>query len=158
MAVISVDTAMQHVRADEADRPLVQEYLDAAEEAASRFMGRGLFVDAAALASGKSEIPGLLAQARAEYDAALAAAALIERAEDRERAIVRAGRDYSAAVCGAERIADGMTVTPAITAACLLICGHLFANREDVVVGATVAQLPTGSEALLQPYRANMGV
>lgn len=158
MAVISVDTAMQHVRAYEADRPLVQAYLDAAEEAASRFIGRALFVDAAALAAGKSAIPGLLTQARADYDAALTAAALIEHAEDRERAIVRAGLDYSAAVSGVERIADGMVITPAITAACLLICGHLFANREDVVVGVTVAQLPMGSEALLLSYRANMGV
>lgn len=158
MSVISIELAMQHVRADEADQVMVQAYLDAAEEAASRFIGRALFADAVALAAGKAAIPDLLAQARADYDAALAAAALIEHAEDQERAILRAGYDYSAAVSGVERIADGMVITPAITAACLLICGHLFANREDVVVGTITSQIPMGSQSLLLPYRANMGV
>lgn len=158
MAVISVDTAMQHVRADEADLPLMQAYLDAAEDAAARFMGRCFFADAAALAAGKSTIPSLLAQARAARDAAMTAAALIEHAEDRERAIKRAEIDYSAAVCDAERIAEGLVITPTITAACLLACGHLFANREDVVVGTIATRLPMGFESLLLSYRVNMGV
>ncbi|NYT76550.1 phage gp6-like head-tail connector protein [Alcaligenaceae bacterium] len=45
-----------------------------------------------------------------------------------------------------------------IQAAVLLITGHLYANREDVVVGAPVAKLPMGTMDLLQPYRKCMGV
>ena len=52
----------------------------------------------------------------------------------------------------------GIAINPAIQAALLLIVGHLYANREDVLAGVSVAQLPNGSQSLLQPYRSGMGV
>ena len=52
----------------------------------------------------------------------------------------------------------GIVINPAIQAALLLIVGHLYANREDVLAGVSVAQLPNGSQYLLQPYRAGLGV
>lgn len=52
----------------------------------------------------------------------------------------------------------GIVINPAIQAALLLIVGHLYANREDTVVGLSVTQLPNGAEYLLQPYRAGLGV
>lgn len=42
--------------------------------------------------------------------------------------------------------------------ACLLILGHLYANREDVVTGTIAADLPRGSQALLTPYRVGWGI
>ncbi|WP_341522206.1 head-tail connector protein [Pseudomonas sp. G.S.17] len=51
-----------------------------------------------------------------------------------------------------------IVVNPSITAACLLLAGHLYANREDVATGVSVTQMPMGSTFLLMPYRANMGV
>jgi hypothetical protein len=42
--------------------------------------------------------------------------------------------------------------------ACLLILGHLYANREDVVTGTIATELPRGSQALLTPYRVGWGV
>lgn len=54
--------------------------------------------------------------------------------------------------------ATGIVINAAITAALLLIAGHLYANREDVVSGVSVAQLPSGAQHLLQPYRVGMGV
>lgn len=45
----------------------------------------------------------------------------------------------------------GIHVNEAINAAALLIVGHLYANREDVVVG-NVSVLPMGSDYLLTPY------
>lgn len=52
------------------------------------------------------------------------------------------------------RFVSGYTTVPAsIKAAILLIIGHLYENREDVVVGRQVADLPKGSEYLLNPYR-----
>lgn len=45
-----------------------------------------------------------------------------------------------------------------IRRAILLIVGHLYENREQVVVGASVAELPMGVLFLLQPYRLKMGV
>lgn len=52
----------------------------------------------------------------------------------------------------------GIVINAAIQAALLLIVGHLYANREDVLAGVSVAQLPHGSQYLLQPYRTGMGV
>ena len=52
----------------------------------------------------------------------------------------------------------GIVINPAIQAALLLIVGHLYTNREDVLAGVSVAQLPNGSQYLMQPYRIGMGV
>lgn len=46
----------------------------------------------------------------------------------------------------------------AIRAAMLLTIGHLYENREAVVIGATVAELPLGVQNLLQPFRLSLGV
>lgn len=52
---------------------------------------------------------------------------------------------------------DPMVVNDAIRAAVLLITGHLFRNREDVV-GESVTQLPNGAHSLLWPHRRGLGV
>ena len=44
-------------------------------------------------------------------------------------------------------------VNAAITAAILLIGGHLFENREAVVTGTIATALPMAVESLLAPYR-----
>lgn len=52
----------------------------------------------------------------------------------------------------------GIVINPAIQASLLLICGHLYANREDVVIGVSATQLPNGAQYLLHPYRIGLGV
>lgn len=113
MSLIPIETAMLHVRAEDADRSLVQMYLDAAEDSAVQFLGRSVFVDPEALIT---------------------------------------------AVATGTAGADPVVLNPSITAACLLLAGHLYANREDVVAGVSVTQIPMGSQFLLMPYRVNMGV
>ncbi len=51
-----------------------------------------------------------------------------------------------------------MVATFSVKAAVLLICGHLFANREDVVVGAQSFAMPNGSRDLLRPHRKVQGL
>lgn len=51
-----------------------------------------------------------------------------------------------------------MVATYSVKAAMLLICGHLFANREDVVVGAQSFAMPNGSRDLLRPHRKVQGL
>ncbi|AXO90849.1 phage gp6-like head-tail connector protein [Pseudomonas parafulva] len=63
-----------------------------------------------------------------------------------------------AAVASGEAGAFPMVATSAIKSACLLILGHLYANREDVVVGTISTEMPRGSQALLTPYRVGWGV
>ena len=59
---------------------------------------------------------------------------------------------YDAGETIPEEDTTGIHVNEAINAAVLLIVGHLYANREDVVAGATATQLPMGSEFLITPY------
>lgn len=59
---------------------------------------------------------------------------------------------YDAGETIPEEDTTGIHVNEAINAAVLLIVGHLYANREDVVTGATATQLPMGSEFLITPY------
>lgn len=49
--------------------------------------------------------------------------------------------------------ATGSTVPASIRAAMMLIIGHLYEHREDVVVGVPAMELPKGAERLLNPYR-----
>lgn len=51
-----------------------------------------------------------------------------------------------------------MVCNKQIKSACLLILGHLYANREDVVTGTISTEIPRGSEALLTPHRIGWGV
>jgi hypothetical protein len=53
---------------------------------------------------------------------------------------------------------DPILVNPSIRAACLLIAGNLYGNREDVVVGTISSELPMGSKSMLMPYRIGLGV
>ncbi len=41
----------------------------------------------------------------------------------------------------------------AITAAVLLLTGHLYANRETTAIGASVSDIPFGVDRLIAPYR-----
>ena len=66
--------------------------------------------------------------------------------------------DLDAAVLAETAGADPVVLNPSIEAACLLITGHLFAHREDVVMGVSSVALPRGSEFLLFPYRVGMGI
>jgi uncharacterized phiE125 gp8 family phage protein len=45
-----------------------------------------------------------------------------------------------------------------IKAAMLLHIGALYAQREQIIVGSTVAQLPWGAEQLLRPYRMQLSM
>jgi hypothetical protein len=71
---------------------------------------------------------------------------------------------YADAQSLAEAIAAGvagekpMLSNAKFKSACLLILGHLYANREDVVIGTIATDLPRGSQALLTPYRVGWGI
>lgn len=52
----------------------------------------------------------------------------------------------------------GMLANFAYKAAVLLICGHLFLNREDVVTGVTAEKLPMGAHDLLRHHRWSFGL
>jgi hypothetical protein len=64
----------------------------------------------------------------------------------------------AAAIFDSSAGSDPILINPSIRAACLLILGSLYANREDVVVGVALSELPMGSRSLLTPYRVGWGI
>lgn len=66
--------------------------------------------------------------------------------------------ELDAAIAAGTAGEEPMVATFAVKAAMLLICGHLFANREDVVVGAQSFSMPNGSRDLLRPHRRSQGL
>jgi len=103
---------------------------------------------------------------KAEEDDRVHVALLLEAAEDSASQFLNR-RFFADQVALEQAVIDGaagrspMVISAAVRAACLLILGHLYANREDTVTGintASVVALPMGSQALLTPYRIGWGV
>lgn len=163
MSLIGLPEAKAHLRL-ESDYPddQVQPKLSAAEQGAMQFINRRAFEDAAEQAIAIAGLPAMLTAAGVAYKAAIEAAFALEDCDARNAAI-----EYA---CQARR--DALTMAretyasiskddprwPIFESGALLILGHLFANREDVVVGASVAEMPNGSGHVLYPLRVGLGV
>ena len=158
MSVIDIDLAMRHLLAEPDDQVLIQAQLDAAEDAASRYLQRRFFADDAALIAATSAVTGQRLAARTIYDASLLSADDIENTCDRDTARQQARQVFLDASARINAIALGIVINPSISAACLLKLGHLFANREEVVTGVSAVELPLASQNLLMPYRIGMGI
>jgi hypothetical protein len=158
MSVIDISVGMEHLLAEPEDEAMVQIKLNAAEKSAVAYLQRQFFVDQPALNAARATVPGAITQTRSDFDAAVAAAELIDNACDRELALEVAVANFKEARDEIGRISRGMVINDAIVAACLLILGNLYANREDVVIGTISSVLPKGSSSLLTPYRIEMGV
>lgn len=154
MTFVTTSEAKLHLRVDSTDEDaLIAVYITAAEQSAVSLLDRGVYVDGTALGVAKAAAPGELETASAAYDAAIEAAQAMTDDALQAAATQTAENAWLKACVTHRQTMDGMVVNEAIKAAVLLIVGHLFANREDVVAGVSVAQLPNGAEWLLQPYK-----
>lgn len=158
MSVIDIELAMKHLLAEPEDQVLVEAQLDAAEEAAQQFLQRRFFIDQAAVNAAKSETVQRTRAARVVYAAAVAVADLPDNHELRCRLREQARQSLAETYESIDMDEYGIVINAAITAACLLKLGHLFANREEVVTGTIATELPLASKSLLMPYRIRMGV
>lgn len=154
MIFVTTSEAKLHLRVDSADEDaLIGVYITAAEQMAIALLDRGVYADDAALGVAKAAAPGELDTAIAAYEAAIAAAEALADETAIAAAIQTAGNGLLRAQVAHRHAMDGMVVNEAIKAAVLLIVGSLYTQREDVVVGVSVAQMPNGAEWLLQPYK-----
>lgn len=154
MSFVQLAEAKLHLRVDGTDEDaLIGLYINAAEQAAIKALDRGVYVDGTALGVAKAAAPGELDTAIAAYESAIAAAEALADESAKAASIQTAGNGLLRAKVAHRHAMDGMVVNEAIKAAVLLIVGHLYANREDVVAGVSVAQMPNGAEWLLQPYK-----
>lgn len=129
MTIVSIDAALEHLRADSADTADIQRKIDAAVEIAEQYIGRRIYADKVAAKEARTQ-------------------ALIDLALEP----VDASDCYELTMQS-----RAIATNPAIEISVLLILGTLYAHREDVVVGASVAELPIAATHRLQPYRV-MGV
>jgi hypothetical protein len=152
---ITLATAKAHLRVThDAEDALIGLYLTGAEQAAVQRLDRNVYVDSTALSAAVAGAPAVFAAAVAAYAAATTAALDITDDDEQAEALRVADLVYARARIESRQVNDGIVINDAIAAAVLLTLGHLYANREDVVAGLSVTQLPSGADALLQPYRA----
>lgn len=153
--LIDLDTAKAHLRVDGADDDaIIAVYIGAAERAASEYIERLIYADQAALTAAWAAVPAELTAATTAYDAAMLAAGALDAGAEQDMAVLGAKEAYTTAKTAARMAYQGIVINDQIRAAILLTIGHLYANREDAVVGASVAALPMGCNFLLQPFRA----
>lgn len=155
MSFVTLPEAKLHLRGvDGTDEDaLIGVYITAAEQMAIALLDRGVYADGTALGVAKAAAPAELTAATATYTSAIAAAQALADATEQAAATQAAESAYLRAKVAYRQTMDGIVVNDTIRAAVLLIVGHLFANREDVVAGVSVAQLPNGAEWLLAPYK-----
>lgn len=123
--MIPIDVAMQHLQAEEDDRPQVERKLHSAIVTAENFIDRRLFANIDDLQMAKAQ-------------ALLAKKAL--------------GDDEVYQLAQINRLLRGIVIDPAIEIGILLILGDLYANRENTAIGG-VYELPMGAKFHLEPYR-----
>ena len=154
MSFVTLAEAKLHLRVDGTDEDaLIGLYINAAEQAAVKALDRGVYADNTALQTAMAAAPAALTAATAAKEAAVTAAEALTDADEKAAALQAAENAYLRAKVAYRQACDGIVVNDQIKAAVLLIVGHLYANREDVVVGAAVSALPNGADHLLQPYK-----
>lgn len=155
MTFVTLAEAKLHLRVDDStEDTLIAACIGAAEQTAASIIDRDLFADSTAWAAAAAAAPAALAAATLAYADAIAAADLITDDAERAETINTADNAMLRARAAYRCTQDGMVVNDTIKAAVLLLVGHLFANREDVATGVSIAKLPQGAEWLLQPFKA----
>lgn len=154
MSFVQLAEARLHLRVDCPDEDaLIWLYINAAEQAAINALDRGVYADSTELQTAMAAAPAALAAATAAKDSAVAAAEALTDADEKAAALKAAENAYMRALVAYRQVFDGIVVNDQIKAAVLLTVGHLYAHREDAVVGASVSALPNGADHLLQPYK-----
>lgn len=155
MSFVSLAEAKIHLRATDGtdEDALITAQIAAAEATVVKALDRGVYANDTALQAAMTAAPAALTAATAAKEAAAAAAEAIDDEAEQAAALQVAETTYMRALVAYRQAFDGIVVNDSIKAAVLLIVGHLYANREDVVVGASVASLPNGADYLLQPYK-----
>lgn len=146
MSIVSIETAINHLRADAGDSVDIQHKLDAAQEIAEQFIGRRIYANYlfvyAAAKTAMAEMESLIAEKETVLKSSV---------DDYLKNIQREQLDsrwYEILMA-----ARGIATNGAIEVAILLILGTLYEHREDVVAGVSVTKLPIAAEHRLQPYR-----
>lgn len=156
MPLLTPEECIAHCNADPADASLLTDLLAAAESAVAGHLNRAFFSAQADLIAAQDALPQAAGDAQDAYEAAMAAAAELVNPAARQMATALATERLKEAKIGFQRVLFGMVASPRVRAAVRLTLGNLYANREEVVVGASAARLPQGVPELLRADRREM--
>jgi len=147
--MIDLTLARQHLKADNetVEDDLIEQYIASATSACEGYCNRKFYQTLQQKTEDYQVALADLEVARDARDAALAAAT-----NDEVKWIVI--NDYIAKRGAVLARCNGVVIDDTITAAILMMLGHFYRNRQEVVVsqysGAT--QLPAGAKRILEPY------
>jgi hypothetical protein len=125
MAFVAPQAAADHLRADVAD-PRIPPLLAAAERLAVETLDRNIYATQSALDAAIGAAAAALATAKAAYESAMTAAALLTDTELRESAQAAANRRWMNAVAEHERTQAGKIVNDTIKTAILLLMQQMY--------------------------------
>jgi hypothetical protein len=148
--MIDLALARQHLKIDEGDTTedaLVTQYIDSATSACEGYCNRKFYASVTEWRDDYTAAMTALDNARTARDTAL------EGVTDcGTRSIITDRYNSQRAAC--LRRIHGIVVDGTIRAAILMVLGHFYRNRQEVVVaqysGAT--QIPAGAKRILEPY------
>lgn len=158
MPVIDIEKAKTHLRVDDDAGDDVAIKLASAIDIAEQYLNRKIYESAQSLKDAKSTIPALVNEATQQYGESIANAQGILDHSFQKSAIEAAKSNKDDALRAVRMVELGIVVNPSLEIGVLMLLGHLYANREDVVAGLSVAELPKSSESFLVPYRKDLGV
>lgn len=148
MAIIEIELAVQHVKADDEaiEDPLFAMYLASAQSICEGYCNRNFYEDDDTRYAAFDDGLVALQAARDEWDATVAASPTWDMLDAyANRYIEKRG--------AALKMVNGCVADAAIKAAILMTFGHLYRNRQDVVIGnVSVVHVPVGAQRILQPY------
>jgi len=168
-----IDIARDHVKSDGDDDNLLTQYANSAVGVATGFCRRSLYWDQTVMDADKATFLDKITAVENAWQTAKDTYAPkcdtdpIDRyyadwhpltAQDRinYKMLNQAWRTYVAALSDLKQMTDGILIDDTILAALLLITGHLYRNRQEVIsqAGAVAIQLPMGAQRILEPYMA----
>lgn len=157
MPLLTITEARDQCSIDTNDADtLLTAIIASAEDVAAAYLNRAIFASQASLDVAVSAIQTDMASAGAAYDAAVEAVELIESEYEAAAALSIAEKALADAEYNASRTLHGVVVNASILASVRLVVGHLWANRESVVIGDSAVEMPMGAIFLLRPYRRVM--
>ena len=147
--MIDLNLARAHLKADDEDveDALIEQYIASAVSACEGYCNRKFYENATEQTTDFDAALGELASANEQYNTDIATTEDCELLSIYHDRLIRARGDVL-------RRINGIVIDGTITAAILMMLGHFYRNRQEVVVaqysGAT--QLPAGARRILEPY------
>lgn len=153
MRFLTLQQAALHCKADSNDTEMLAIYLEAAESECEKLANRKIYNDETERTTAIVTIPATILAAKAAYDAAILSADALADDDSKTFALKIAKTNYDRVKFAQIEMIDSILICDNILSAILLLTGHWYRNREEVIVGQSVAEIPSGVQNIMYKYR-----